>query len=75
MSPLSPTTRELVARLDAVIAANPQPGSVEENALMAQHVRAALRSADGASDSEPLFTEDILKMAFTEIVQQGGATT
>lgn len=76
----SPTTRDLIARLDLVIEGrdNPRPGDSgdplqRENALMAQHVRSALRSGGDAAtpDAEPLFNEGILKMAFVELTRMG----
>lgn len=61
---LSPTTRELVKRLDIVIASLADPGNtLTENELMAEHVRSVLNGED-----EPLFTEPVLKMAFTEMI-------
>jgi len=66
-SRLSPTTAALVARLDKVIAAIPQPGSIEENELMAAHVRCVL-----TPEGEPMFTEDVLKLAYVELLHSAG---
>lgn len=66
---LSPTTRDLLARLDAVASSLADPACEQtENELMAQHVRNVLT----AGDSEPLFTEELLKMAAVELMHLAG---
>ena len=61
---LSPTTRDLCARLDAVLTSLADPANTQsENELMAAHVRSVLNG-----ENEPLFTEPVLKLAFTELV-------
>lgn len=61
---LSPTTRDLCARLDVVLASLADPQNQQsENELMAAHVRSALNG-----ENEPLFTEPVLKLAFIELI-------
>ena len=59
---LSAVTKELLTRLDIVIAEAAKPGS-NTNALMAEHVRTAV-----TPDGEPMFTEDVLKLAVVELI-------
>lgn len=63
---LSPTTRDLCARLDTVIASLADPQNQQtENELMAAHVRSTL-----TGENEPLFTESVLKLAYVELISQ-----
>lgn len=62
--PLSPTTKDLLERLDTVATCLADPAATQsENDLMAQHVRSVLNS-----DNEPVFTEEVLKLAYVELV-------
>lgn len=61
---LSPTTRDLCARLDTVLASLADPANQQsENELMAAHVRSVLNG-----ENEPLFTEPVLKLAYVELI-------
>jgi hypothetical protein len=65
---LSPPIARLVACLDEVIEAT-SAGECTENEAMAAHVRCVLNDE---RNGEPLFTEDVLKLAFIELISLEG---
>lgn len=65
----SQTTLALLERLDKVIAEQAKPGCTStENELMMEHVRSVLTGPTDQS-LEPMFTEDVLKMAAIELIR------
>jgi hypothetical protein len=62
---LAPTTTRLIAALDKVQQSLAQADDLQtENELMATHVRSAVDATTG----EPVFTSDVLRLAFVDIL-------